>query len=143
MGGRQGAHSQLVHTVTCRPARPHFSPPLAHRKSAIFGADALRQPALDLRIKAEQRDSFFPFSIPIGRSLSEQEQSLSLDQQGSPEDSRLKAKEKSKQYREKQKLQRMTDATYDMIFRQRVAERKRRQRLREKLKKVHYGFSSS
>lgn len=52
------------------------------------------------------------------------------------EESRQKAKDKSKQYRQKQKVQRLTDSSYDMVFRHQVAERKRRQRMREKINKL-------
>lgn len=144
MRGRRGSHRQLAHaesTVGFRKQRSSHSPPLAHAKSpAPVSEVSVRQPALDLSIKAEKRTTPFPFLFPVSEEIQDQECfDASDDGFRTIEDARQRAKEKSKQYREKQKMHRMADATYDLVFRQRVAERKRRQRLREKMKKIKFG----
>jgi hypothetical protein len=113
-----------------------FSPPLAHNPcsslypyddSSTSSSSALT--VLDLSIKSEPAD-------PDLLDCESKPRKNCVHKHGSPDDARQKAKEKSKQYRQKQKIHRMTDATYDMIFRHQVAERKRRQRMREKINKL-------
>ncbi|KAK7481195.1 hypothetical protein BaRGS_00027455 [Batillaria attramentaria] len=142
--GRLGAQRQLVHTLD---ATPPLTPPMAHKAAVATKHEPSRLPALDLSIKTEPRDAGFPLHVfPGGHA----EQELDSDSSASAfqidnmfDDARVKAKEKSRQYREKQKLHRMTDSQYDMIFRQRVAERKRRQRFRDKMKKLQYGLMNA
>lgn len=134
MRGQQGAPRQLRHTGF-RVGESSFSPPLAHHAHPSIAHHASGLPVLDLSIKTEPRDpDFFLFNCEQRR----RKNSVHFHSRaGAPvEEARQKAKEKSKQYRQKQKIQRMTDASYDMVFRHQVAERKRRQRMREKINKL-------
>lgn len=135
--GQQGAPRQLRHTshTGFTVGESPFSPPLAHHAHPSVAHHVPGLPVLDLSIKTEPRDpDFFLFSCEQRR----RKNSVHLHSRAgvSLEEARQKAKEKSKQYRQKQKIQRMTDASYDMIFRHQVAERKRRQRMREKINKL-------
>lgn len=134
--GQQGAPRQLRHNSLTgfRVGEASFTPPLAHHAHPTVAHHVAGFPVLDLSIKSEPRDpAFFMFNCEQRRKKN----SLlpTVNDGDPPEQTRLKAKEKSKLYRQKQKIHRLTDSTYDTVFRHQVAERKRRQRMREKINK--------
>lgn len=138
MRGQQGATQQLRHAshhthnafhVGASTGVIAFNPPAAHNAhppALHYSPPALS--VLDLSIKTEPPDPDLLFACEENFRKNSMH---SFSPMG--DKSRLKAKEKSKQYRQKQKIHRMTDSTYDMLFRHQVAERKRRQRMREKV----------